>query len=615
MRSINVLLLILSWSQRIIASASASNFRCSHSSCNSTSKRSKWSAASRGCFLAGASHLQGKKDECYRGSPFSLNIHEDRRGERRENFNGRSGDAGRESSRFDRTSAGRRRGGGDYGDRDRRPPAGYGGDIGSRSTSRPNSVRNSGTSGLKVIPPPPNTVRRYFATCLPGLEEILVQELSDPLGHIRCRDVTVERSGVSFSEHEIGSREVGYRALFWSRVAHRVLELICTNELDVDNRLKTSEDLYDFVRGGINVDEMFLSGNGRNDGEDDMPSLSVRCNIGGYLPQGLSHSHYTALTVKNALVDAVRDSHPKGLRPDVDTNDADLPFVLALKGPVGGGVDRFADGGVTASLYRSMGGQQSLHRRGYRRDATIHKAAMKETMAAGLLYAAGWHRLIQAARADNQGSVLLDPMAGSGTFCLEAALMAADIAPGLVRQRAAGRGYIPATMRWKSADWKCWQNLVSESVQQEMQGMEWIRGTSADGRRNCVIAGNDIEGDAVFLAETYCAQIKMKDIISFNHGNCKSWCPREENFIIEGRTIVVTNPPWGVRLTEDVEESWLRLNEFFRRECTELEAWVLSGNKDLTRILRMKKSRSIPLNTADENLRWLQYHIFPKKTD
>ena len=70
--------------------------------------------------------------------------------------------------------------------------------------------------------------------------------------------------------------------------------------------------------------------------------------------------------------------------------------------------------------------------------------------------------------------------------------------------------------------------------------------------------------------------------------------------------------PWGRRLTADVDESWVALREFFRREARGCEAWVLSGNKNLTKILRMKKSRTVVVQTADEDLRWLQYRIFPK---
>jgi len=76
---------------------------------------------------------------------------------------------------------------------------------------------------------------------------------------------------------------------------------------------------------------------------------------------------------------------------------------------------------------------------------------------------------------------------------------------------------------------------------------------------------------------------------------------------------MVCNPPWGLRLTEDIEESWLSLKSFMRGQCNSSEAWVLSGSKETTRYLRMKKSRSVVVKTADEDLRWIQYHVFKKK--
>ena len=87
----------------------------------------------------------------------------------------------------------------------------------------------------------------------------------------------------------------------------------------------------------------------------------------------------------------------------------------------------------------------------------------------------------------------------------------------------------------------------------------------------------------------------------------------EPRGVLKGRTIFVCNPPWGLRLTDDIDESWVSLREFLRRVHQGCESWVLSGNKDLMKILCMKKSRSVVLKTADEDLRWLQYHIFPFK--
>ena len=108
------------------------------------------------------------------------------------------------------------------------------------------------------------------------------------------------------------------------------------------------------------------------------------------LPKDLSHSHYTALSVKNSLCDVVRDM--RGDRPDVDVDNPDLPLVAILRGM---GDSRFDDGAASLSIYKSLHPPGSLHKRGYRSGGAMHKAAMKESMAAGLLLEAGWNEKVQ----------------------------------------------------------------------------------------------------------------------------------------------------------------------------------------------------------------------------
>ena len=153
----------------------------------------------------------------------------------------------------------------------------------------------------------------------------------------------------------------------------------------------------------------------------------------------LSHAHYTALTVKNAIVDACREYY-NGQRPNVDKHDADAPFHMLLHDN-------------TCTLYRCLN-NESLHKRGYRSsDAAMHKASLKETLAAGLLLTAGWDKLIYDTRYntddEEKHAVLIDPMTGSGTFLLEALLIATNIAPGLLRHKTQQLSR-PPVLRWKN---------------------------------------------------------------------------------------------------------------------------------------------------------------------
>ena len=458
--------------------------------------------------------------------------------------------------------------------------------------------------------PPPRT---YFATCIPGLENALAKEIERIGGH----QIEIGKAGVKFTEALSSSTTsfdeeddfdpltgtsksmtVGLKSLLWTRTSHRIMELIATTEGYEDEfPVCNKEDLYSFIQQSCDIKSLL------GDGKGGMLSLAVKVTIGSdakLLPKELCHTHFTALTVKNALVDKCRDMRADGARPDVDVEHPHVPLVVALKGINNGRA-------VTVSLYRSLNGFDSMHRRGYRTDSVIHKAAMKETMACGLLYECGWHLLVDAAKKDGLPAVLVDPMMGSGTFCIEAALLAADVAPGLMRMR--NFKLLPAAVRWKSYDMEVWKHLCQEAQVREQRGRQWLFGSNPNtGERNCRIMGNELNSNAYSLALQNSQRANVQEAIEFRLGNCQDW--KIAHQIVEGRTIVVSNPPWGVRLTEDIEESWAALKTFLRAECVGAEAWVLSGNKDVTRFLKMKKTRSVPLNTAAEKLRWLQYHVF-----
>lgn len=520
-------------------------------------------------------------------------------------------------------------------------------------------------------------VRSYFATCIPGLHETLATELRT-LGAVDVE--TNGKSGVRFS----GSTQIGLLSLLWCRTAHRIMELVVSSSSssDIDNDdftsgIRNRDDLYQFIQSDVHIPSLL------GDGSGGLLTLSVSTVYAGSItPKELSHSHFTALTVKNALVDAVREMREDGARPDVDIIDSDVPLVLVLRGRkvVDSGEDRDSRGrqrvyrrnrnkddryvGVLkedewetvadVDLYRCLHSGGSLHRRGYRRvldnksssgsqvnddddevsSSPIHRAAMKETLAAGLLLEAGWDKLISAAKVDGLGAVLVDPMTGSATLAAEAALIACDIAPGLSRigwlpsprrgqeqRRDSGNNNAindndnkhqrPPCTRWKDFDAKGdWHTILTDATNRANLGMEWARSNN-----NVQILCNERDERVVTLAKSSIRNTGMDDIVSLNVGDCANWnlgCVGANGGVSKGRTIFVCNPPWGLRLTEDIDGSWVSLREFLRREAVGCESWVLSGNKDLTKILRMKKSRSVVLKTADEDLRWLQYHIFQK---
>uniref|UniRef100_A0A7S0CEU3 Ribosomal RNA large subunit methyltransferase K/L-like methyltransferase domain-containing protein n=1 Tax=Proboscia inermis TaxID=420281 RepID=A0A7S0CEU3_9STRA len=189
--------------------------------------------------------------------------------------------------------------------------------------------------------------------------------------------------------------------------------------------------------------------------------------------------------------------------------------------------------------------------------------------------------------------------------------MAADVAPGLIRQRYAegGKDYIPPAMRWKdyTTTPDTWDALLAEAIQRRKEGMKWLTNPES----TCVIQGNEQYRPALELAKSGSAGAGFNEqSITYQNQDCLNYHP---STMIPGRTIVATNPPWGLRLDTDIEESWGSLKQFLRKEVGGCEAWVLCGNKDLTRILRMKQTKRIPIRTGEEDLRWVQYHVFPPK--
>ena len=224
---------------------------------------------------------------------------------------------------------------------------------------------------------------RLFAAAPAALGPLLAQELSE-LGATRVRP---RGAGVAFE----GSLETAYRACLWSRLASRVL-------LTIGRFQATDGDaLYAGARAIAWHQHM-----------QPVHTFAINATV---TRAAITHSHYAALRIKDAVADHFRSR--VGKRPSVDTRQPDIRIDLHLRG---------ADAIVSLDL-----SGPSLHRRGYRLQAGV--APIRETLAAAMLYVADWP---ERAR---RGESLVDPMCGAGTLVIEAALMAFDVAPGLTRDR------------------------------------------------------------------------------------------------------------------------------------------------------------------------------------
>lgn len=488
--------------------------------------------------------------------------------------------------------------------------------------------------------PPAKQHATYLATCVPGLAHILQQELGEMRTKISHPDdiIDVTMSGnaaVTFG----ATREASLYALCWLRTAHQLLELVATtdspsdngryDDVDRDSLLYTRHDVHDFVRQCVDAKDLL------GDGKGGLLTMSVKTILNNprQLPKDLSHSHYTALSIKNSLCDVVRDM--RGDRPNVDVDNPDVPLVAILRGL---GSSQYDEGAASLSIYRSLHPPGSLHKRGYRAGGAIHKAAMKESMAAGLLLEAGWKEkveaVIEAGQDEKSKSQLrmIDPMAGSGSLVLEACMMATDIAPGLMRIRCGIPNHsTPPVTRWKSNDDNegievnaAWKNVLLDATQRAKTGIQRMR----EHPSLIQIEANDIHPRAVDIMESSLEAAGLANFVRLSNMDCydleggkrPDGDDDDDGEIDDNEDatyseyFVATNPPWGVRLTEDIEESWEGLKHFIRDKCPPgTQVYVLSGDKTATAALKLKRDRMIPLQTGDQHLRWIQYTIGRKK--
>jgi 23S rRNA (guanine2445-N2)-methyltransferase / 23S rRNA (guanine2069-N7)-methyltransferase len=351
-----------------------------------------------------------------------------------------------------------------------------------------------------------------FLTCPKGLEGLLAEEAT-ALGLEETREHTSAIRGFA-------QMETAYRLCLWSRLANRVLLVL--KRFPMAN----ADDLYDGVLSVDWAEHLDAAG-----------SLAVEFSGNG---SGIDNTHFGALKVKDAIVDKLRTS--TGERPSIDKLNPDLRIHLRL--------DR-----GEAILSLDLSGH-SLHQRGYRLQQGA--APLKENLAAAVLIRAGWPRIAAA------GGALADPMCGVGTFLVEAAMIAADIAPNLRRERwgfTSWLGHVPAL----------WKKLHAEAQERADAGLakqpSWIRGYEADPRL-IQPARNNIE------------RAGLSNWIKVYQGEVATFEPRPDH---NQTGLVVCNPPYGERLGDEASLLYLyqNLGERLRQACMNWEAAVFTGAPDL----------------------------------
>jgi len=381
-------------------------------------------------------------------------------------------------------------------------------------------------------------MKNFFATTAKGMEFLLAQELKD----IGAQDIKEVRAGVTFR----GNLECGYKACLWSRIASRVLLILKTV------RAHNADELYAGIQEinwaeHLDIHKTFVV---------DFSASNVTRN------DQLNHTHFGALKVKDAIVDQFRNSH--GARPSIDPIRPDLRINVYLHGD-------------EAIISIDLSGE-SLHKRGYRREGT--EAPLKENLAAALLMLSGWPK---------NGHDIIDPMCGSGTLPIEAALMATNTAPGLLRTSFGFMG-------WLGHRPEVWERLLEEAKNSIL----------LDKKKLPKIIGYDHDNKAILVAKSNLEKAGLKNYVVFEHRELSSCEP------ISAHGILVVNPPYGERMgdVEKLKVLYKELGDLMKKKFKGWEGYIFTSNPDLAKAVGLRTSRRFVLFNGSLECRLLKYDLF-----
>lgn len=390
-----------------------------------------------------------------------------------------------------------------------------------------------------------------LAKTFKGLEQVLAQELIE----LGANDVQIERRAVSFK----GDKALLYRANLCLRTASRVLVPVAQGQLKLKNgtsKLKPEDWLYELVKA-VNW-SLYMTEN---------TTFAIDATV---YSETFRNSRFVTYRVKDAVADYWQER--AGKRPNVKVTDPELYINVHI------GAER-----VTVSLDSSG---ESLHKRGYRVANT--EAPINEALAAGMLLLAGW----------KGQSDFYDPMCGSGTIPIEAALIARNIAPGVFRQSFAFE-------KWLDFDAELWSEIYNDDSH-EREFHHKIYGSDASfyaiqqATKNVKSAGvqRDVE----------LKQIRLEEIIApFSGKEMSNTSP-----------LVMLNPPYGERLAsnKDMELLYGKIGTALKHQFAGSTAWIISSNDAAMKCIGLKPSKKLHLLNGELDCQFNRYDLFAgKKND
>ena len=364
-----------------------------------------------------------------------------------------------------------------------------------------------------------------------GLEPVLAKELTQ----LGANNVQIGRRMVSFT----GDKELMYRANFQLHTAIRVLKPIR------HFKAKSADDVYEEIKkiewtDYLDVDKTFAV---------DAVVFS----------EEFRHSKFVSYKVKDAIVDYFREK--TGKRPNISVANPDIRLNMHI-----------AEDHCTLSLDSSG---ESLHRRGYRQESV--EAPLNEVLAAGMILLSGW-----------QGDTdFIDPMCGSGTLLIEAALIAKNMAPGLFRKEYAFE-------KWPDFDAELFDEIYNDDSQEKEFKYH--------------IYGYDVDIKAVNTALMNVKAAGLSSDITIAQQDFKDF-KQPQN-----KSIIITNPPYGERIsTPDLLGTYRMIGERLKHEFKGNDAWILSYREECFEQIGLKPSIKIPLYNGSLECEFRRYQMFDGK--
>ncbi len=371
----------------------------------------------------------------------------------------------------------------------------------------------------------------FHAKTLKGLENILAEELR----LLGADNVEPVNRGVNFT----GGRALLYKANFCLRTALRILMPISRFSAHNEQRLYNNISRIDWSQY-LTVKKSFVI--------DAVVFSKVYTN-----------SLYVEQKIKDAIVDQFREK--SSLRPPVNTKTPDVRINVHVN--------------ETSFLISLDSSGDSLHKRGYKTKS--HIASINEVLAAGMILLTDW-------RGEKP---FIDPMSGSGTIAIEAALIAGNIPPGVFRKKYAFE------------DWLDFDPVLYERVMENLPPTREI---------NVPILATDIDGESVSMIRANVRSAKLEDVITVNKQDFMEYPEQQDN------AILVINPPYGERIVvADIEAMYSGIGSTLKHSFGGSKAWLFTSNFEAIKHIGLKPDKKLTLYNANLECRYIKYSLFKGK--